>query len=150
MAGILRGRGAALAALVLVAAALPARAWEARSGAVCEIVHSAAAGDVRVVYDPATRLYGITVTRPAPWPDAPAFAIRFGTTGLVITTDRHVLGEGGRALSVTDTGFGNVLRGLETAGSATAYSGDATAEFDLAGAPEAVAAFRACTDAPAA
>ncbi|MEM1431283.1 MAG: hypothetical protein AAGG09_17655, partial [Pseudomonadota bacterium] len=126
----------------------PALGWEARSSDICDIVHSGPEGDVRVTFDPAASLYEITVTRPAPWPGAPVFAIQFGNTGLTISTNRHRLSAGNTALSVSDTGFGNVLLGLESAGTATALSGDASAMFDLTGAPEAVAAFRACTTAP--
>lgn len=128
----------------------PAAAWEFRVTDMCEIAHAGPEGEVSVVFDPGTRLYGITVTTPAAWPDAPVFSVAFGQTGLTISTNRHVLSQGGRALTVTDTGFGNVLLGLETAGSATASAGAAAARFDLDGARDAVAEFRACTTAPTA
>jgi len=139
----------ALIALLSSALCTPALGWEMRSSEVCEIVHSGPEGDVRVVYDPVAALYGITVTRAVPWPGAPVFSIRFGDTGLTISTNRHRLSEGATALTVTDTGFGNVLMGLESATTATAMSGDASASFDLSGAAEAVAAFRACLTTPA-
>jgi len=139
-----------LAPIAFLLASAPAVAWEFRVTDVCEIRHSGPEGEVSVVYDPGTALYGITVTTASAWPDAPVFSVAFGQTGLTISTNRHVLSEGGRALTVTDTGFGNVLLGLETGAIATASAGDAAARFDLTGAPDAVAEFRACTTAPSA
>ena len=143
-------RTLSLFAVALLASAHIASAWEARYSDICEIVHSGPEGDVRVTYDPFDKLYGITITTPEPWPGGTEFAIRYGETGLRIATNRHVLSEGWRALTVTDPGFGNVLHGLETARTATATLGGTDATFDLTGAPAAVAAFRACTAAPVA
>lgn len=134
-------------ALLACLAASGAAAWEARFTDVCEIYHAGPEGDVVVRFDPATALYSMTITRPAPWPPAPVFAIRFGDTGLTISTTRHTLSESG-ALSVSDTGFGNVLLGLETAATATAFTETSSASFNLDGAAEAVADFRACLTAP--
>ncbi|MEM9248664.1 MAG: hypothetical protein AAGB05_08200 [Pseudomonadota bacterium] len=129
--------------------ATPALTWEARFTDVCEIYHSSAAGEVLLRYDPDTALYSMAIRRPEPWPSEPVFAIRFGQTGLTISTTRHSLSDGGAALSVADTGFGNVFLGLETAGTATAFTASASATFDLDGAPEAVATFRSCLASPA-
>jgi hypothetical protein len=140
-----------LAAALVTVPAGPAPAWEIRPGPVCEMAHEGESGTVRVTYDPAIGEYAITLTRMrGPWPDAAAFAITFrGAEGLTISTGRHVLSEGGRALTVRDRGFGNVLRGLEAGGSARAFAGAAEMEIDLAAAPPVVAAFRACRTTPA-
>jgi len=50
----------------------------------------------------------------------------------------------GASLSVTDTGFGNVLTGLETARVARAVSGPRIIEIPLDGIADPMAAFRAC------
>lgn len=142
-------RAAILAFAVL--AASPALAWQAGvEGRLCTLTHSGAEAEVRLTYDPAGPLYTITLTRPAPWPDSPRFAIRFeGGRALTIGTDRHSLGDGGRSLTVADTGFGNVLYGLEYNATATAVAGDGAATLDLTGAAPEVRAFRDCTAAPA-
>ncbi len=132
-----------LFALILLAA--PAHAWTFTPGAPCLLTHETAAFQLKLTYDPIQPLYSITVTLPDPWPDADAFAMRFdGPQGRVIGTDQHQLSNGGRSLTVTDKGFGNVLNGLQFNHTATAQSGDTAVTFPLDGAAEPVAAFRAC------
>ncbi|MEL7090858.1 MAG: hypothetical protein AAFN94_03895 [Pseudomonadota bacterium] len=100
-----------------------------------------------VTYDHATALYAIAVTTATGWPDAPAFSIRFeGPQPNVISTRRHVVA--GNTLTVTDSGFGNVLDGLEFNLSATAFTETAAAAVSLNGAAEPVQAFRACVKTP--
>jgi hypothetical protein len=87
------------------------------------------------------------IARPLPWPGSPAFGIRFeGARTLAIGTDRHRLSDDGRTLTVTDTGFGNVLDGLEFNATATATAGGVSVALDLTGAADPVRAFRACAD----
>jgi hypothetical protein len=136
---------------LLLCLPLPAAAWEARIGTVCELTHAEERGTVLVTYDPRISEYAITVVRAAgPWPEGPIFVIRFdGPRTLTIQTDRHTLSAGGRALTVTDRGFGNVLNGLEFNETATAYLGDVALPFGLTGsapAAPAVAEFRRCTE----
>lgn len=140
-------------AAVLCMTTLPALAWEAgRDGAVCTLTHvDPVGGEIRLTHDPAGPLYTITVTRDEPWPDAPSFGIAFtGGADLTITTDRHVLSGDGRALTVTDRGFGNVLRGLSGNDRATVFSGAIALPFSLDGAAPEVADFAACEMAPTA
>ena len=134
-------------ALALALAAHSAAAWEAgREGAICTLTHNDPVdGDIRLTYDPSGPLYTITVTRAEPWPEAPVFGMAFtGGAELTITTDRHVLSEDGRALTVTDRSFGNVLLGLTQNESATVFSGPIALLFSLAGAAPEVAEFAAC------
>ena len=131
---------------VLLLTATPALAWEARSGHVCELTHEGDAARVRVTYDPAIPEYAIAITPDRPWSPGPTFAIRFdGPRGMTISTDRHVIFDGGATLTVTDRGFGNVLNGLEFNYTATALLGDRAIAFALDDAGPAVRAFRACT-----
>jgi hypothetical protein len=134
--------------LALILLATPLHAWEFRATPVCTLSHATPDASVTVSYDP--RLpepYAIAITRALPWPDSPTFGMRFdGARPLAIGTDRHRLSEGGRTLTVTDTGFGNVLDGLEFNASATASAGADSVVVDLAGAAEPVRAFRACAD----
>lgn len=132
-------------ALLLLPLATAAPAWEFTPGLPCRLSHATPQARVELTYDPTAPLYSITITRPVPWPDAPAFGLRFdGPRGLTIGTTRHRLSEGGRSLTVTDTGFGNVLDGLQYNHTATALSGETALSFPLAGAAGPVAAFRAC------
>lgn len=131
--------------LLLLLAGQPALAWDFTPGLPCRLSHDTGAAQVELTYDPTEPLYTITIRRPAPLPDAPVFSIRFeGASGLTISTNRHVLSDGGRALTVTDTGFGNVLDGLQFNRTAVAVIGGEEIAFPLDGAPEPVAAFRAC------
>ncbi|MBF9058085.1 hypothetical protein HKCCSP123_02700 [Rhodobacterales bacterium HKCCSP123] len=142
-----------LRSICLVLAATPASAWEAgREGAICTLTHiDPIQGEVRLTYDPAGPLYTITVTRSEPWPDAPGFGIVFtGGEELTIQTDRHVLSGDGRALTVADRGFGNVLSGLSQNDYATMFSGPVALSFALDGAAPEVAEFAACELTPTA
>ena len=125
--------------------ASPAIAWEFTPTPICTLTHIAQEVEVVVTYDPALPEYTITLTTPDPWPDAPQFGLAFiGPRALSIGTDRHVLSDDRRSLSVTDTGFGNVLDGLQFNTAVTGASGAASVTFDLTDAASAVAAFREC------
>lgn len=130
----------------------PAHAWQAGyEGRLCTLTHSDAAADILLTYDPVGPLYTITVTTPDPWPDATFFAIRFdGSQPNTITTSRHELNATGHSLTVSDRGFSNVLDGLASNQTATAFAGEASAAVDLTGAAPEVEAFRACATSPSA
>ncbi|MEM9496658.1 MAG: hypothetical protein AAGA28_01960 [Pseudomonadota bacterium] len=133
----------ALAALACVPTA--AAAWDFTPGLPCRLVHQTADAKIGLTYDPVLPVYTVTVTRSAPWPNAGYFGMRFdGPQGRRIGTDRHRLSANGRALSVADVGFGNVLDGLQYNRSVTATSGGAAVTFSLDGAAGPVAEFRAC------
>jgi hypothetical protein len=140
-----------LLALLLLAAA-PARAWEFTPVPVCTLSHETADGAVTVTWDPRqAEPYAIRIDSPAPWPGGDVFSIEYGgPRPFAISTARHRLSPDGRAVTVTDTGFGNVLDGLEFNATATAVMGAARLPFALDGAAEPVRAFRACTAAPVA
>jgi hypothetical protein len=121
----------------------PASAWEFSPSPICTLRHAQPDIAVEVTYDGA--LYAIHLTRPGrPWPEAPVFAIGFAPFGPTISTPRHQVD--GDRLTVTDTGFGNVLRGLEGNAQAVAMLGSVQAGIDLSGAAPEVAEFRACTE----
>lgn len=143
----LRKKYAPLAAILALLAA-PALAWDFSPFPVCTLTHEAPSGTITVAKDLSNPVpYTIAITRPAPWPEAPTFSIDFqGNAPLRIGTDRHALSNQGHTLSVSDTGFGNVLAGLKFNSMGTAVSGAATVTFKLEGAPKAVAAFEACPD----
>lgn len=134
-------------ALCLALLGAPAAAWEFTPSPICTISNDTGEIAVTVTYDPAVALYEIRLTlNSAPWAAAPVFAIRFeGPMGLIISTDRHQLLDGGRTLSVTDTGFGNVLNGLGQNRTAVAELGGQSVSVPLDGAAAPVEDFRACT-----
>jgi hypothetical protein len=135
-------------ALPLLLAAVPAAAWEFVPTPVCTLSHETDEAQVSATYDPRRDLpWAITVTVAGTWPPAPSFGMVFdGPRALSIGTDRHVLGDGGRSLSVADAGFGNVLDGLEFNTTATAASGDRTVVLSLEGAAAEVEKLRACAE----
>ena len=73
-----------------------------------------------------------------------------GPQPLSISTGQHQLSNGGRTVTVVDSGFGNVLNGLQFNQTATTILGDAQIVLPLADAADAVAAFRACDMLPTA
>lgn len=99
-----------------------------------------------VTFDPSLPEYSIAVTlAQGTWPADPVFAITFeGAWALTIQTDRQVLSDNGRTLTVRDTGFDNVLDGLERNNWAVALLGTTAARFPLMGAAPAVREFRTC------
>ncbi len=129
--------------------ATPATAWEATVGQICTLSHDTEQAEIFLTYDPAQPLYTLTVTRKTEgWTQAPWFAMRFdGLKPIEISTRRHVLSGNGLALTVTDTGFGNVLDGLEYNQTAYAFTQDRLTEFPLDGAAPQVRIFRECAAA---
>ncbi len=134
--------------ILALLAASPAAAWEFTATPVCTLSHATDEAEVRVTYDPRqTEPYAIALTLTGPWQAAPVFAIAFeGAARLTISTSRHRTSPDGRTLSVSDTGFGNVLNGLEFNTTATAISGNQAVSVPLDGAAPAVQEFRACTE----
>jgi hypothetical protein len=133
-------------ALSLGLLAAPVSAWEFTPVPVCTLSHAEAGATLRITHDPRQDLpYALALSGPAPWPDAPSFAIRFeGGMALTIVTREHRLSEDRSVLSVADRGFGNVLNGLEFNATATALLGEVAVPFGLEGAPGPVRDFRAC------
>ena len=138
--------------IILALTTSPAMAWDVIATPVCTLFQDTPTLSIRVTYDPAlSQPYAITLTRPEPWPETESFGLRFdGPMALTIGTGRHQLSADRRTLTVADTGFGNVLDGLEMNRSATALAGSAEVPFDLSGAAPAVQAFRACGVVPSA
>jgi len=138
-------------ALILLTSS--AHAWDFTPAPVCTIFNDTAALSIRVTFNPSQpQPYVIALTRPEPWPATETFGLRFdgGSAAMTIGTTRHSLSPDARTLTVSDTGFGNVLDGLALNLTATALAGDMQIPFDLAGARPAVDAFRACGVAPSA
>lgn len=133
--------------LLLLLLTSPAHAWEFTPTPICTLSHSEASARVTLTYDHTTTLYTISVTAPQGWPTAPAFSIRFdGAAPNIISTQRHQ--SDGATLTVTDSGFGNVLDGLEFNATATAFTQTSAVTVSLDGAAGPVQQFRACTTAP--
>lgn len=128
---------------LLVLLATPATAWEFTPGLPCLLTHAEPGLEVELTHDPTQPLFSITLRRGEPWPDAPVFSIAF-ENGPVISTPLHALTEDGRALSVADRGFGNVIAGLVAGGTAVAQVGDVTVPFSLSGAAEPTRDYAAC------
>ncbi|MEL7300519.1 MAG: hypothetical protein AAFM92_09075 [Pseudomonadota bacterium] len=134
--------------LLLLASALPAAAWDFTAGAPCTLTHAEPPLEVVLTHDPATPLFTITLRRTEPWPVGGIFSITF-EGGMTISTNRQILSEEGRALTVADRGFGNVIDGMAGAPGAIARLGDVEERFSLAGAAEPARALEACQPAPA-
>lgn len=130
---------------ILVLTTTPTLAWDAMSDDFCTLNHNDGDQAVRVTYDASTQTYSISITRSRPWRNGPVFAMRFdGPQSNTISTTRHIISADGAKLTVSDSGFGNVLDGLEFNQTATAVLGDQKVTFALDGAGPAVREFRSC------
>lgn len=129
--------------------AVPAHAWEFTPDPICTIWHETDTARLTVSYDPSLpQPYTLDLRRDTPLPPGPVFAMNFRGIGeFTITTSRHRLSEDNRRLTVTDTGFGNVLSGLEFNAVANALIGETVEPFPLDDAAPAVRAFRDCPTA---
>ncbi|MEX0277704.1 MAG: excinuclease ABC subunit B [Ruegeria sp.] len=136
-------------ALLSLILATPAAAWEAAVGSICTLSHDTEQAEILLTYDPAQPLYTLTITRKdGGWTQTPWFAMRFdGPNPIEIATPRHVLSGNAASLTVTDTGFGNVLDGLEYNQTAYAFTQDGSTVFPLDGAAPQVRIFRDCAGA---
>ncbi|MEM9434697.1 MAG: hypothetical protein AAGA12_12315 [Pseudomonadota bacterium] len=124
---------------------LPAHAWTFTPGLVCTLIHETSEARIELTYDPSEPLYSVTISRDRVLPKEPFFSMRFvGPAGRMISTPRHSYNESSTAVTAEDSGFGNVLDGLQFNQIAEAILGDTVISFPLAGASEPVARFRAC------
>ena len=133
--------------LILLLALLPlqAQAWTFTPGLICRLTHETPQARIELTYDPAAPLYSITVTTQNPLPRSQVVSMTFvGPSGRTISTDRHTYSPDGRSGTAQDTGFGNVLDGLQFNQTAQAIIGGTTLTFALEGAAEPTAKFRAC------
>ncbi|MEM6609808.1 MAG: hypothetical protein AAF689_14665 [Pseudomonadota bacterium] len=137
-------------ALTLICLATPSAAWTVDvDGGICVLENSQDAADLRMTFDPSGPLYSIALTTSDPWDSGPIFSMDFrGPRGQIISTTRHILDQDDRRVRVEDTGFGNVLDGLEFNSTATANLGLVSVTLDLTGAAPAIQAFRDCTVSP--
>ena len=138
--------GPALAGLAALLLPAPALGWDFSPLPLCTLSHVEAGVEITVTHDPAAGEYAITLTLvDGAWPRAGTFHIGFtGGQALTIGTAFHQLSDDARSLTVRDSGFGNVLDGLEFNSAAVAWSGDLRVAFSLDGAAEPVRRFRAC------
>lgn len=122
----------------------PAHAWEFSPTPICTLSETTQDTKTEITFD--GEIYTLRLTDPDGWPVAPIFAIQFAPNGPVISTSRHQVQ--GDTLIVSDSGFGNVLTGLENNQRAYAQTGSVIRPIDLTGATEPVRAFRACDPLP--
>lgn len=134
--------------LLLALIPLQAQAWTFTPGLICRLSHETPFALIELTYDPSLPLYSVTVSQPEALPRTGVFSMRFvGPAGRTISTDRHSFSEGGTAVTAQDSGFGNVLDGLQFNTRAEAILGDTILRFPLEGAAGPVAEFRACAPA---
>lgn len=131
--------------LIFLFLASPLQAWEFTPGLPCVLTHSQPEVEVTLTYDPGPPLYSIAITRDGGWTPASIFSLAFnGPRPLRISTDRHEVTADGATVTVSDSGFGNVLNGIGFNTTATATLGDQEQVFSLIGAAAPMEAFRQC------
>ena len=138
--------------LALALLPFPALAWEFSPDPMCTLIHQAEDAEIAITYDSALPQYTLFITlRSGEWPNAAGFQMFFGgRRDVTIGTTRHSLSTASATLTVLDSGFGNVLDGLEFNDTVVSTSGATTVIADLSNAAPAVQAFRDCpADLPA-
>jgi len=130
---------------------VPAFAWEFSPVPICTLSQTRGSTQIVVTYDPDVPIYALSVTLDGQtWDDGPFIMAFEGGIPPRISTDRQVLSNDGRTLTVTDLGFGNVLHGLGTGARVFASVGTSGGIVSLDGIGPALDAFRACPiDTPA-
>ena len=123
--------------------ATPAAAWDFAPGLPCLLTHEEPGLEVLLTHDPTQPLYSITLTRSQPWGAGDVFSIAFDN-GPTISTSRQERSADGRALTVSDAGFGNVIAGIIAGGTATAILGDDSVSFSLSDAAEPTLNYARC------
>ncbi|MCY4333955.1 MAG: hypothetical protein OXC60_04695 [Litoreibacter sp.] len=132
-------------AILLLLLPLQAHAWTFTPGLICRLSHDTNQARIELTYDPSKPLYSVTVSTPKPLPHENIFSMRFiGPAGRMISTPRHTFNADGTAVTAEDSGFGNVLDGLQHNQIAEAILGSTVIRFDLTDAAEPTAQFRAC------
>ena len=123
-----------------------ATAWEFAESNICTLTHDTQETSIALTFDPSIGVYDIAITLMGQtWGDAPAFRIVFdGPNPLAIGTDRQVISDNQTRLSVSNSGFGNVLDGIQFNETMTASLGDQSVTISLDGASDPMAAFRLC------
>ncbi|SDJ83136.1 hypothetical protein [Aliiruegeria lutimaris] len=132
--------------LLLTFAPFQALAWEFSPTPICTLSHKTDEAKLVITHDPAVPEYRLEINLNGDsWATSGTFGIAFqGGAKLTIGTNRHRTD--GSTLSVADSGFGNVLDGLEFNGTATAFTESQTVAFSLAGAQQPVRDFRDCSE----
>lgn len=131
----------------LLLLANPAAAWEFTPTPLCTLTHDTPDLALKIAHDPGPPLYSLTLTlKSGKWAASPTFGIAYsGPNALSIGTDRHSID--GPTLTVQDSGFGNVLDGIEFNRIATAFTPSLALNIPLDGAAGPVQQFRACAEA---
>lgn len=131
--------------LALTFLTTPAFAWDFTAGAVCTLSDSTDTAEIILTFDPALPRYTLSVTADTAWPTGGTFVMAFANTRpAMIQTDRYVLSDDGMTLSVADSGFGNVLNGLEFGGQIRAAVGDQGVDLTSGGIAAQMEAFKNC------
>ncbi len=129
--------------------ASPATAWETTTTPICTLTHETTETHIHLTYDPSKPLYTLAITlKSATWQPTPWFAMRFiGPNEIMISTPQHALSGNNQTLNVADSGFGNVLDGLQFNTTALAFTEAQSVTIPLDVAAPEVQKFRDCTAA---
>ncbi|MEO1457704.1 MAG: excinuclease ABC subunit B [Pseudomonadota bacterium] len=121
-----------------------AAAWEFSPSPLCTLSHQSDRTHLEITYDPGIPEYRMSLDLLAgQWTSSKTFGMTFrGGRTHTIRTDRHEIDE--KTLMVSDTGFGNVLDGLEFNAIAIAFTTSQSELVSLASAAPAVRKFRRC------
>ena len=139
-------------ALILALFPLPAAAWEFSPDPICTLSHQTEALEMVITHDTVERQYTLSIRlKDMVWVPSPTFGVTYsGSQPISIGTTQHRLSKDRQTLSVGDSGFDNVLNGLEFNHTATATTQSQQVSVRTRGIAKPLAAFRACPeDVPA-
>ena len=118
----------------------PALAWDFSTSPICTVINRGSDTSLKLTFD--GELYVLRLSHLEGWQNAKVFAIRFAPNGPFIQTTRHQID--GQTLSVSDAGFGNVLKGLQNNQVAQVLLGETVRDIDLSGAYTPFENFKNC------
>ena len=124
-------------------------AWNFTPDPICRVTEKQDLLEINLTYDHATEIYAIAFTKSeAPWEQGAQFSIRFeGPRPKLIRTNRHEFSADGYTLTASDTGFGNVLDGIQYNTLAAIQTGDERIFIQIHKSFPAMEAFRKCVKA---
>ena len=118
----------------------PSLAWDFTTSPICTVTDRGSDTGLKLTFD--GELYALHLSHLEGWQNAEVFAIRFAPNGPFIQTTWHQID--GQTLSVSDAGFGNVLKGLQDNQVAQVLLDETFREIDLNGAYTPVENFKNC------
>ncbi len=124
-------------------------AWTFTPSPICTVEHQTELIELELTYNHASGVYALKLTKPElTWDASRKFSMRFeGSKPIFISTTNHEFSSDMKSLIASDSGFGNVIDGLQFNTLAAAITDNERIFIPLTGAEPKIDAFRNCAEA---